>query len=209
MSIVSVDNKKFLESLKDFELGWSKISEKFLEEQRSQLENFLDFASRYENIFDRNLSVGHITASGFVVSEDFSHLLMTYHRKLDKWLQLGGHCDNDPDVFSVAIKECQEESGLQNFLSYPFKKYFSLPTEQPLIFDLDRHMIPKYKNVESHYHYDVRYLLTADHKQKLTISHESKDLQWIPIDEVLKYNLELSIERPLRKIKYLKDLKDS
>ncbi len=203
MEQTSVENKQFIQSLHEFKRGWSVVSERFFDEQKQTLNRFIDFAEEYPNIFDRDLEYGHITGSGFVVSTDFSHILMTYHKKLDKWLQLGGHCDNHPIVHEVALTECREESGLEEFEYYPFEKYFKIETKHPFIFDLDCHLIPDYKETPEHFHFDVRYLFTADRELPLTISSESKDLKWIPLDDLLKYNSEESLERPLRKIKFL------
>ena len=66
--------------------------------------------------------------------ELISFVLLMHHTKLDKWFQLGGHCDGDPDVINVAIKEASEESGIKNI------KPLSLE-----IFDIDIHLIPPHK----------------------------------------------------------------
>lgn len=35
-----------------------------------------------------------------------------HHKKLDKWLQLGDHCDGDSNILNVAVKEAIKESGI-------------------------------------------------------------------------------------------------
>src|ERR1700733_5181088 len=73
----------------------------------------LQFLNEYpHNAFERSLDVGHITASCWLVNKDNTHALLTHHKKLDRWFQLGGHCDGDTDALGVAIKEAQEESGI-------------------------------------------------------------------------------------------------
>ena len=71
--------------------------------------------------FERSCLKGHITASCWILSPDYDHFLLTHHRKLDRWLQLGGHADGDADVVRVALREAREESGLNEliFLSAP------------------------------------------------------------------------------------------
>ena len=62
--------------------------------------------------FERSCFPGHVTASAWLLSPDGKRFLLTHHRKLDRWLQLGGHADGDPDVAAVALREAREESGL-------------------------------------------------------------------------------------------------
>jgi len=50
------------------------------------------------------------TSAIFVVEKD--KVLMIHHRKLDKWLPLGGHIELDEDPEQAALREAKEESGL-------------------------------------------------------------------------------------------------
>ncbi|EIM74564.1 NUDIX hydrolase [Nitritalea halalkaliphila LW7] len=123
--------------------------------------------------FSRERLEGHFTASAWVVNKKRTHALLTHHRKLGRWLQLGGHADGEEDLAAVAMKEAQEESGLS-----------SLRLVGNDIFDLDCHVIPERGNVPEHYHYDVRYLIEASIDEPLTLSEESMDLAWVPFDHV-------------------------
>lgn len=111
-------------------------------------ETMISFIEEHQNCFERSLEIGHITASAWLLNQDGSRALLMHHRKLNRWLQLGGHCDGNPDVLAVAIKEAQEESGITNIS--PVSKD---------IFDIDIHCIPENKKEKEHYHYDVRFLL--------------------------------------------------
>ncbi len=42
-----------------------------------------------------NLAAGHFTASAFLLNHDQTKFLLMHHKKLNKWLQLGGHCESD------------------------------------------------------------------------------------------------------------------
>jgi len=134
-------------------------------------EQMIDFVKKYNNCFDRSLSIGHVTASAWLLNNDKSMALLMHHAKLDKWIQLGGHCDGNPDVLAVAIKEAQEESGIQNIS--PINKK---------IFDIDIHLFPATSQNKGHYHYDVRFLLQATGKEFIVQNHESKELRWISKD---------------------------
>lgn len=137
------------------------------DEQHNKSE-ILNFIKTYPNCFERTLEVGHITASCWLLNHDGTHALLTHHRKLDAWFQLGGHCDGETDVLAVAIKEAQEESGIMN-----------ISAVHPSIFDIDVHRIPENAREKSHIHYDIRFLLQVRSEESVTVSHESKSLLWI------------------------------
>jgi 8-oxo-dGTP pyrophosphatase MutT (NUDIX family) len=107
------------------------------------------------------------------VDEDRSHALLVHHAKLNKWLQPGGHADGDEDVLRVATREAQEETGLTNL---------ALLTSD--IFDLDIHPIPARDDFPEHLHYDVRFAFVASRQDKIVISNESHDAQWIRMENV-------------------------
>lgn len=128
----------------------------------------ITFVNQHSNCFERSLEIGHITASAWILNKDGSHALLTHHAKLDRWFQLGGHCDGDSDVLRVALKEAQEESGILEIAPVSNK-----------IFDIDIHLIPENKKEKAHYHYDVRFLLQVMSDEQIVKNSESKDLSWI------------------------------
>ena len=73
------------------------------------------FVSAYPNCFERSLSIGHITGSAWLVNQTKTRVLLTHHKRLNKWLQLGGHADGNPNVLEVAMQEAREESGIEGF----------------------------------------------------------------------------------------------
>lgn len=99
----------------------------YLEENQFKTD-MITFIKEHENCFERTFEVGHMTASAWLLSKDHTHALLLHHKKLNRWLQLGGHCDGNPDVLAVAIKEAQEESGIQGIVA-----------ADPAIFDIDIH----------------------------------------------------------------------
>ena len=151
--------------------------------------NMLDFLNKKGNSFSKENKEGHFTGSAWIVNPDRSMVLMTHHRKLNMWLQLGGHADGMEDLISVAIREAKEESGFNEFVLLSDR-----------IFDLDIHKFPATKDEPRHHHYDVRFLLEADpNNNTIIISDESIDVQWIPLDKVLSLNPESSIQRMVKK----------
>lgn len=157
-------------------------------EEQWMLEQIVQFVTAQPDCFERHLSIGHITGSAWIVDLERSHVLLTHHRKLDRWLQLGGHSDGDPDTLAVSLREGREESGLD-----------SIHPVNDAIFDVDVHLIPARKSEPDHFHYDVRFLLEADRKLPLVISSESNDLAWVPLDKVATLAPDASILRMLAK----------
>jgi 8-oxo-dGTP pyrophosphatase MutT (NUDIX family) len=146
------------------------------------------FVEAHEDCLCRTQLSGHLTGSAWIVNAAHTHTLLTHHRKLDKWLQLGGHADGDPDLLAVAMKEAQEESGLTK-----------LRPVRSALFDVDRHWIPERKHEPAHYHYDLRFLIEADPHERLTVTNESKDLAWVELSRVPLLNPEESMARMVRK----------
>jgi 8-oxo-dGTP pyrophosphatase MutT (NUDIX family) len=147
-----------------------------------------DFVRDQPRCFERSLEIGHVTGSAWIVDRARTRCLLTHHRKLGRWLQLGGHADGSGDVLAVAMREATEESGLT-----------SLRPLSESIFDCDVHAIPARGAEPEHFHYDVRYLLEADADEPLVVSEESKDLAWIEIERVATLSDDESVLRMARK----------
>ena len=141
-----------------------------LHEQKCK-KQIVDFITTYEDCFERSLLIGHITCSGWLLNKEKTKALLMHHTKLNIWVQLGGHCDGESDVFSVAKKELQEESGIIGI-----EKIYSE------IFDIDVHTVPARPNEPEHIHYDIRFLFKVTSKEKIIQNKESKELRWISKD---------------------------
>src|SRR5687768_7477077 len=138
--------------------------------------------------FRRERLAGHFTASSWLVDSSGNRVLLTHHRKLDRWLQLGGHADGDRDLSRVALREAEEESGLRGL------------TVEPAMFDIDRHWIPERGDVPGHWHYDVRYVVRASEHEDYVVSEESHDLAWRDIGAIAQEpSSDESMQRMARK----------
>jgi 8-oxo-dGTP pyrophosphatase MutT (NUDIX family) len=146
------------------------------------------FVAAHPDAFERALTIGHVTASAWVVDPSRTRALLMHHRKLDKWLQLGGHADGDPDVRRAALREAREESGLA-----------SLRFAREQIYDLDVHPIPARPGEPAHEHFDIRFAFEADPGEPLVPSAESKELAWIALDALASYGADESVLRLSRK----------
>ena len=150
-----------------------------------------DFVESNQDCFQRELLIGHVTGSAWVLSPARDAALLTHHRKLDIWVQLGGHADGDPDIAAVAMREAEEESGIAD-----------ISLVVPDIFDIDIHTIPARGAEPGHFHYDCRFLLQAA-SEDYVVTEESHDLAWIPLDRVQQYTEEVSVLRMVQKTREL------
>jgi len=143
-----------------------------------------DFILSHENCFDRTLKSGHLTGSAWLVDLSGKRVLLTDHKKLNGWFQLGGHADNNYDILEVALKEAQEESGIDNIVPVGTN-----------IFDIDIHLIPKYEDIAEHYHYDISFAFQVVDTEEYVVSEESHDLAWVDTTKVSEYSISESMLR--------------
>lgn len=127
-----------------------------------------------DDCYKRSRLDGHVTSSAWITDRMRQHVLLLHHRKLDRWLQPGGHADGDEDLIRVSRKEVLEETGIEN-----------LEMVLPGIFDVDIHVIPERKDIPEHKHYDIRYWFYADSNVPLQINHESNDVKWVNLKDVM------------------------
>lgn len=158
------------------------------QQEREMAEGILRFIDAHPDCLHRSCLEGHLTGSAWITDAKVEKTLLTHHRKLNKWLQLGGHADGEPDILQVALKEAREESGLQHF-----------ELASPRVFDVDSHWIPERKGVPAHWHHDLRFHLIADPAEPFVVSDESHDLAWVSLSEVERLNPEESMLRMVRK----------
>lgn len=121
----------------------------------------------------RQFVPGHVTASAFIIDRASRRLLLHHHRRLDRWLQMGGHVEPGESLREAALREAHEESGLADL---------RLVHEAP--FDLHIHEIPAAKGEPAHNHFDVRFLLETTEPDSIARSiEESLDLAWVPLED--------------------------
>jgi 8-oxo-dGTP pyrophosphatase MutT (NUDIX family) len=118
----------------------------------------------------RDCVPGHVTASALVLDDSGSHVLLTLHPRLGRWVQLGGHCDEaDDDIVAAALREATEESGVPDL-------HIS-----PQLVAINVHPVTCSLGVPTR-HLDLQFAARAPAGAQIAISEESVDLRWWPVD---------------------------
>ena len=83
------------------------------EQEEQDRRVMLEYIDRFpDTILKRENEFAHITSSGFIVNSDASKVLFVHHDIYQVWAWTGGHADGEGDLFSVALREAREETGV-------------------------------------------------------------------------------------------------
>lgn len=162
------------------------------DEEARDRDHILDFLERHDDPFDRGIAEGHLTGSAVVVSADGERVLLLHHRKLDRWLQPGGHADpGETTGEAVALREALEETGIRGLALHP-------TAPRPL--DVDVHDIPARGEEPAHQHLDLRYLVLAPEGATVEPAvGELREIRWVAWSDVEALGPDPGLRRALRK----------
>jgi 8-oxo-dGTP pyrophosphatase MutT (NUDIX family) len=161
-------------------------------EETAHLAAILAFVSAHDDPFDRTIPEAHLTASAFILSPDGSRVLLLRHRKLDRWLQPGGHAEpGEAEGEVIALREAREETGIAALRLHP---------DAPRPVDVDVHSIPARGSERAHLHLDLRYAVMADASAALLrAAKEATALRWFGWGELDGLGLDAGLRRGLAK----------
>jgi 8-oxo-dGTP pyrophosphatase MutT (NUDIX family) len=146
----------------------------------------LAFVDAHPDALHRSCLEGHLTGSALVVDAAAERVLLLFHRKLQRWLQPGGHVDGDANLAAAAQREASEETGIHG-----------LRVVVPPL-DLDIHEV-RPPGEPPHLHLDVRYLVMAPAGAVGRGNHESEALRWVRAAEVADLDLDAGTVRLLER----------
>jgi len=158
-------------------------------EQARERDRIVAWIDRYPaDAHRRERLEGHLTASALVVDPARGKALLTHHKKLGRWLQLGGHCDGDANLARSALREAIEESGIADLRI------------DPTPIDVDVHTIPARGAEPEHLHLDTRFLVLAPEGAREAVGEESLALRWFAPDQLGSIPTDESVRRLFRRV---------
>ncbi|MCY4019406.1 MAG: NUDIX domain-containing protein [Chloroflexi bacterium] len=148
--------------------------------------------AEHPDILSMRCEVGHITASAMIVDLASRRTLLHFHKRMDRWLQVGGHLEYETDIAAAALREALEETGLTDLAFYPAADAVS-----PI--DYDVHTVPRRLETPEHLHLDFRYLLLTRRPESIApAAGESTQFRWLSFDEA--FALVTEIDPPLKRL---------
>lgn len=164
-------------------------------EEARDIQRMKALIAEHPNILNMNCEIGHVTASAAIIELAQGRALLHFHKRLKRWLQVGGHAEYETDFAQVALREAREETGLPDLAHYP-------QAGNPAPIDFDIHAIPQSGDIPRHLHLDFRYLLVTERPQALAPPiGESTRFRWLSCHEAqsLEGDIDSSLRRLLRK----------
>lgn len=167
----------------------------FNEQEQQDKLRILHFLKNNPDAFERSNMCAHMTASAWVINPEATKVLMVYHKLYDSWSWTGGHADGERDMLALAVREVQEETGVQNVRPVT-EDIYSLE-----VLTVDGH-VKRGEYVSSHLHMNVTYLLMADEHETLHICEdENSGVAWFSLEDALKASTEpWFVERIYKKL---------
>jgi 8-oxo-dGTP pyrophosphatase MutT (NUDIX family) len=122
----------------------------------------------------------HVTASALVVEPTDGRVLLRWHERMQRWLQVGGHGDpGEHDPWLVACREAAEETGLTDLTALdPGEPEGSQRPVQIVIVP-----VPASHDEPAHEHADIRYLLVTASPETATAERPGATLRWLALKD--------------------------
>ena len=140
--------------------------------ERESIKTFCELAPSLRAPFDEHSDPTHVTASAIVVGKP--GVVLHLHKRLNMWLQPGGHIDSGESIHDAALREAREETGLD-------LQHFGADKTNARFIHLDVHPGPR-----GHTHLDVRFLLWATNEIFAPAAGESQQVKWFSYADALR-----------------------
>ncbi len=131
----------------------------------------------------------HFTTTVTIVCGD--KVLLHLHKKLKKWIPVGGHIDRDEIPHESALREVREEAGLKVELYNPDKTEVDLGDSKRLI----RPMHLDLQNINAfHQHIDFAYYGKSETFDLNPGDGESGELKWFTMEEIMNGDFQEDVQ---------------
>jgi len=171
------------------------------EQEREDKRMMLDCLAVRPDVLRRSDEMAHFTASAWVVNPAHTKVLMLYHNIYNSWSWPGGHADGEENLLCVALREVQEETGLQNIRPVSEEIYSLEILTVNAHFKKGRYVVP-------HLHLNLTYLLEADEAQDVhSKPDENSAVRWFSLEDAVAASTEPDMQVVYAKLNQkLKDI---
>lgn len=151
----------------------------FNEQEFKDKELMLKYIELFDDhILNRECEFAHFSASSMILNEDHTKVLMVWHNLFNSWSWTGGHADGEMDMLQTAMREAQEETGVDR-----------LRLLKEGLYAID--ILPVWGHfkhgqyVSTHLHLNFTYLFEASEASPLRIkTDENSAVQWFYLTEL-------------------------
>lgn len=147
------------------------------EQEAEELERIRAVVDGSDTPYDRSTPI-HLTASALIVHPPTGRVLLRWHAKQERWLQVGGHGDpGESDPWPIALREAEEETTLTDLRPWP--------GPEPALFQVTVVPVSPGPKEPAHEHADLRYLLATDRPDDVPPVVEDVPLRWCTVEEAI------------------------
>lgn len=171
-----------LHRVTDPEFAWESVGSVGALELANERRRMRELIDSRPQPLDRSERPGHFTGSALVVHADLERTLVLFHAKLKIWVQPGGHADGDANLPAVALREAEEETGIEGLCVWP------------VAVDLDIHRVDP-PGEDAHEHFDVRFVVLAPEGAAIHANHESEAHRWVRPEELAGLGADVGLQR--------------
>ncbi|WP_222849519.1 NUDIX hydrolase [Trebonia kvetii] len=164
------------------------------ETEAADLERMTRLAASAPDPWSRGLLPLHFTASALVVHPPTGRVLLRWHARQERWLQVGGHGDpGERDPLAIALREAAEETGLADLTPWP-----DAALRHAVICD-----VRASATESAHQHADLRFILATQEPNAVKPENDLSPLRWLTVDEALTLAGANNLSRTLDRVKAL------
>jgi 8-oxo-dGTP pyrophosphatase MutT (NUDIX family) len=141
----------------------------------------------------------HITASALIVDPASRRVLLRWHARLQRWMQVGGHGDpGETDPWAIALREAREETGLDDLA--PLTPALERRPVQIVVVS-----VPAGGAEPAHEHADIRYVLATAAPERARAESSEAAVRWLGFDEARAEMTEPNLLELLDRVEQLVD----